>query len=207
MTREYYQQEFTVCMHPDHEDYCMPPIGAARRVLDVGCGASIPSWIFPSTKIVGIDMDPTGFDVAREWGSEVEFHQASGEHIPFGLGTFDMVISRVALAYMDAGKALPGFYAALDPGGRLWLSLIGWRHWVGNLWRSILKPRKLGFQLYVLANSLLFHFTLIQFRFPGTRKMEWFQTDAGIRRALTNAGFVDIDIKHGKHYEVNARKL
>lgn len=60
------------------------------------------------------------------------------------------------------------------------------------------------YQLYVVANGLLFHLTLRQLRLPGGR-IESFQTASSIRRALRKAGFEDVTLARGRHFVATAR--
>ena len=55
---------------------------------------------------------------------------------------------------------------------------------------------------YVVANGLLFHATGAQFRFRG--RMESIQTTEGVKRQLTRIGFNNIQVKHGRHFLVEA---
>jgi ubiquinone/menaquinone biosynthesis C-methylase UbiE len=51
------------------------------------------------------------------------YRHGAGESLPFDAGSFDRVISAVALPYMNIQKALSEIHRILVPGGRISLSL------------------------------------------------------------------------------------
>lgn len=100
------------------------------RILDVGCG---PGW-FPlelagvasAAAVIGIDlshpMTVTAAAHARARGSErrVHFAQARGEVLPFADGTFDLVVSTLALHHVqEPVSALEELRRVVRPSGRI----------------------------------------------------------------------------------------
>jgi ubiquinone/menaquinone biosynthesis C-methylase UbiE len=70
------------------------------RVLDLGCGSGreLASWgVTASDKVTGLNIDGGRLAVAKLRFSNRTYVQGSGEHLPFGVGCFDCVISAVAL--------------------------------------------------------------------------------------------------------------
>ena len=108
-------------------------IGALRageRVVDVGCGAGIDSFIAatmvgPDGQVIGVDMTPAMLERAQSSAAEagvttVEFRQGFGEALPVDDGWADVVISNGVLNLMpDKGAALREMARVLKPGGRL----------------------------------------------------------------------------------------
>ena len=98
-----------------------------ERVLDIGCGAGqeMLPFVAAGAMGVGIDLTPdagiTGrLLFAKEQLSErVNFVLGSGNDIPFKESTFDVLICRVALMYMDNKAALAEMSRVLRPRRKL----------------------------------------------------------------------------------------
>jgi SAM-dependent methyltransferase len=116
-------------------------IGPTVRALDVGCGAGQTLRLLDPDRPVelfGVDADPValalGWRLAKAEGVEVTFAGASATALPFRQGTFDLVLTRVALNYMHQRSAVREMARVLRPGGflfcrveRIWhdLKLLG----------------------------------------------------------------------------------
>ena len=150
---------------------------------------------------VGVDRDLAALALGRALTRRFPFACASGEALPFREGTFDLVLARVALPYMDLPRALAESRRVLRSGGALWATL----HPAAVPWRAFRRANARGklYQLLVLANGVLFHLTLRLLRLPGGR-YESFQTASAIRRALGAAGFTGIEIARGRHFVATA---
>jgi SAM-dependent methyltransferase len=65
-------------------------------VLDVGAGtgfvAGLAAERFPEAEVVGVDLSPRMIDVARRSHPGVRFEVADASRLPFGDGTFDLVL-------------------------------------------------------------------------------------------------------------------
>lgn len=105
-------------------------IHSGERVVDVGCGAGIDSFIAAKRvgsagQVLGVDMTPAMLERARGSATKgkfanVEFRQGYGEALPVPDGWADVVISNGVLNLMpDKDAALGEMARVLKPGGRL----------------------------------------------------------------------------------------
>ncbi|HEX7159047.1 MAG TPA: class I SAM-dependent methyltransferase [Edaphobacter sp.] len=185
---------------------------AVFRVLDVGCGSgdslreeleSRRKILGPTAEIqmVGVDIDEPAIEQGRALYPQFLFVHAKGERLPFADHSFDAIISRVALPYMDIPAALREMRRVLKPGGELKIKLHPWTYTVqelaaemksGPLWR---RAQRFLYRGYVITNGIALHASGFNFRFPlARRRCESFQTKKAIKQALTAAGFTRIEI-------------
>ena len=182
------------------------------RVLDVGCGfgdslneefqlrrEGLESP--PHIEMVGVDIDEQRLAVAKANYPNFVFLCAQGEKLPFPDESFDTVISRVAILYMDIPVALREMRRVLKIGGELRIKLHPLSFTLAELAAELRsgsllsKIKNLIYRLYVLANGAVFHLTGNNFRFPLARhRCESFQTQSGMRRALLAAGFDQVNV-------------
>jgi arsenite methyltransferase len=105
-------------------------IAPGERVVDVGCGAGIDSFIAarmtgPNGAVVGVDMTPAMVDKARHSAkaggfTNIEFHQGLAESLPVADGWADVVISNGVLnLFPDKFAGLQEMARVLKPTGRL----------------------------------------------------------------------------------------
>lgn len=183
------------------------------RVLDLGCGSGRESdrWgVGESDEVIGLDIDESRVAVARERFPQRAYVRGTGESLPFGNETFDRVVSSLALPYMNIHKALAEIHRVLVPGGRVSLSL----HPPSFTLRELLHPstpvvKAKLFRLYVMANGTWFHCSGRTLVLLG--KGESFQTERGMKIALTRAGFSHFSFgrapaPRGETFLVEARK-
>jgi len=182
------------------------------RVLDVGCGSgdSLREELELRRKItsdttqiemVGVDIDEAALEQGRAIYPQFLFVHAKGEHLPFADQSFDAIISRVALPYMNIPAALREMRRVLKPGGELKIKLHPLTYTLqeiraemksGPLWR---KAQRFIYRGYVISNGLALHAAGINFPFPLSRhRCESFQTKKGIQQALIAAGFSHVEI-------------
>jgi ubiquinone/menaquinone biosynthesis C-methylase UbiE len=182
------------------------------RILDVGCGAgdSLREELEARLTVrnddtrlemVGLDLDEESLAQGRVNFPQFVFVQGRGEELPFSDQRFDVVISRVAMCYMDIPVALREMRRVLKVGGELKLKLHPYTFTVaelraeikaGPLWRRV---QAITYRSYVLANGVALHFGGSNFRFPLSRRhCESFQTREGMRRVLSAANFGRIDV-------------
>jgi ubiquinone/menaquinone biosynthesis C-methylase UbiE len=182
------------------------------RVLDVGCGSgdSLREELESRRKalgftaeiqMVGVDIDEDRLEQGRAAYPQFLFVHAQGEHLPFADQSFDAIISRVALPYMDIPAALREMRRVLKPGGELKIKLHPWTYTLqelaaemksGPLWR---RAQRFIYRGYVITNGMVLHAGGFNFRFPLARhRCESFQTKKAIKQVLTAAGFTGIEI-------------
>jgi arsenite methyltransferase len=105
-------------------------IARGERVVDVGCGAGIDSFIAarmtgPDGAVIGVDMTPAMVDKARQSAKaarfgNVEFHHGLAESLPVADGWADVVISNGVLnLFPDKFAGLQEMARVLKPSGRL----------------------------------------------------------------------------------------
>jgi SAM-dependent methyltransferase len=101
-------------------------VGCRVRVLDVGCGAAQTLRLLESGRpvdLVGVDLDLSSLALGCRFagleGIPVTLAMASAYALPFREGSFDLVLSRVALNYMHQRQALTEMVRVLRPGGYL----------------------------------------------------------------------------------------
>jgi SAM-dependent methyltransferase len=166
----------------------------AMRILDLGCGSGLDlaSWgVTVSDEVTGLDIDENCLVSARVRFPNRTYIHGAGESLPFNDGSFDRVISAVALPYMNIQKTLAEIRRVLVPGGRVSLSLHLPSFTIAELLHNAVpKPIPTLFRLYVMANGMWFYCTGKTIGFVNTRT-ESFQTERGMRIALTRAGFVN----------------
>lgn len=110
--------------------FSMGALRSGERVVDVGCGAGIDTFIAadmvaPHGRAIGVDMtqamlDKAAASVAESGLTNVEFRSGYGEELPVESGWADVVISNGALNLMpDKPAALAEIARVLKPTGRL----------------------------------------------------------------------------------------
>lgn len=152
-------------------------------------------------QMVGVDIDEQALAQGRTSYPQFLFVSANGEALPFPDQTFDAAISRVAIPYMDIPVALREIHRVLRPGGELRIKLHPLTFTLSELSEELRtgsarsRAQNLAYRAYVIANGLALHAGGFNFHFPlARRRCESFQTQSGMRRALTAAGFGQVDV-------------
>jgi SAM-dependent methyltransferase len=213
-TTAYHLAELEVARNPDDPRRVMPEVPpGVRALLDVGCGAgqTLIALDLDAAEVArcGVDVDAAALALGRRLDPGLLLACSPGESLPFADASFDFVLCRVALPYMDVARAVAEMARVLRPGGQLWLVLHPVRFALSELTGHLRRgqPRGALFQLYVLANGLALHAGRPQFRFPlGARAFESVQTERGVRRALERAGLGAVTARRGRFFVVTAAK-
>jgi SAM-dependent methyltransferase len=180
--------------------------GQVRRALDLGCG---DHPVFGDALISNccICADVSAFQHA--FPAVV----CDGRALPFADYSLDLVISRVALPYMNVPKALREIYRVMAHSGHLWATLHLPRMALRRIRHDIVHLKLVDaiYQSCAIANGFLLMFSSLQLPWFGGR-FESVQTPVSIHAALTRAGFVEIrteicaDGRGGRHFGVRAEK-
>ncbi|HKQ80565.1 MAG TPA: methyltransferase domain-containing protein [Blastocatellia bacterium] len=208
----YHLRELEIARTVDDARRILPELPEAfESILDLGCGIGqtlIACDLPPNAFACGVDVDEEALAYGRKMVDRISFVRASGEHLPFADGSFDVVISRVTLPNMHVPKALREISRALKPGGRVWFTLYPVT-WILRRAGSSLKAGNLknfAYQFYVMTNGVLFHLTGRQFRFPFNRRYESFQTVRSVTRAMKAVGFENVRAEQRGFFIVTASK-
>jgi len=121
-------------------------VGAAARVLDVGCGIGDPTLQVavltgPHGRVVGIDVDAGTLATARARAealglTNVEFVVADVRTVPLDANAYDVVLGRWSLTFLpEAVDVMGRLRDALVPGGRI--AVAGWAPPDANPWITI----------------------------------------------------------------------
>lgn len=175
------------------------------RLLDIGCGegGSLRDELGRSSTAHNQQIQAVGVDInlelllrSKKIYPDFHFVCARGEQLPFRDQSFDTVISRVAIPYMDIPVTLREVSRVLKPGCELHMKLFPFSYTLSELLTELShgpisqRLKNLVFRLYVIANGFALHLFGFNFRFPLVRRFsESFQTKRGIRQVLTAAGF------------------
>ena len=117
-----------------------------RSVLDLGCGngalCGLMRSTFPEMKVVGMDYDKQGVQLAREQYPSVEFYNYGVQDDPAELlrktdGLFDVVISTEVIEHLYAPKLLPSYANSVLKEGGLLIITTPYHGYMKNLMLSI----------------------------------------------------------------------
>ena len=170
-----------------------------KRVLDVGCGAGLQLLPFAEIKnsdCFGIDIGAEVGEICktvfREQGVENKgfFLRCGGEELPFTDESFDVVICRVALPYMDNRKAVAEIARVLRPGGKFLLKTHApkFYFWMLKNRLKTLNPKQLAYPVICLTGGTI---NILTGKHPNGnfwRGKEVYQSDGYLRKLLAKNG-------------------
>lgn len=123
------------------------------RVLDLACGAGqelLPFVTRKGTLAVGLDISPEIGQAGPKLinltkpDGKVFFVQGAGEALPFPSESFDVVICRVALPFMNNVEVITEIARTLRPAGVLLLKYQHLFYYLRKLWRGKLSRDQLS---------------------------------------------------------------
>lgn len=95
------------------------------RVLDVACGTGIVArtaadLVGPTGRVTGLDLNPAMLTVAARVRPDLTWEQGDAVALPFTAGSFDVVLSQMALMFIgDRAAAVREVARVTAPGGRV----------------------------------------------------------------------------------------
>lgn len=101
-------------------------VRSGDRMLDVGCGTGVVAITAArrGARVTALDLTPELLERAREnaqiAGVTVEYHEGDAESLPFGDGTFDVVVSQFGHMFAPRPEvAVAEMLRVLKPGGTI----------------------------------------------------------------------------------------
>lgn len=172
-----------------------------KRVLDIGCGAGqelLPFVESKNTYGVGIDigeeLGKVAPKLARQTNSsdKLGFCRSQGEELPFKDESFDVVLCRVALPYMDNKKAIAEIARVLSPNGAFLLKTHALPFYFGMLREraKTLSPKQLAYPIICLVAGAWHSFTGTQLKNGIWSGKEIFQTKNFLTKELAKHGMI-----------------
>lgn len=164
-----------------------------KRVLDVGCGAGQELISFvEKTKAFCVGVDAAAelgaiggaFLKKINSGNRVAFTRSLGERLPFADASFDVVLCRVALPYMDNRETIAEVARVLRSGGIFLLKTHAPVFYFGMIqrrWKSF-SPKQIAYPLICLAGGAWHSLTGRQLRKGFWKGKEVYQTTGYLRR-------------------------
>ncbi|MGN6487580.1 MAG: class I SAM-dependent methyltransferase [Devosia sp.] len=130
-------------------------LSGAKTVLDVGCGEGRFCRLLARQGLDTVGIDPAGSLIAqaRTLHPEGDYRLAGAEQLPFGDGSFDLVVAYLSLVDIpDAAAAIAEMTRVLRPGGHLLIANLTsfWSASNPTGWRS--EPD--GTQRFVIDNYM-----------------------------------------------------
>lgn len=158
-----------------------------EKVLEVGCGAGqelLPFVEKTSAFCVGVDIAEElgtvgkGFLNKANCENRVGLVRSFGESLPFAESSFDVVLCRVALPYMDNCKAIAEIARVLRPKGIFLLKTHAPMFYFGMIWRRLrtFSLKQIAYPLICLVGGTWHLLTKNQLKDGFWKGKEVFQT-------------------------------
>jgi trans-aconitate methyltransferase len=129
---EFYESTFVPALFREWAvrlvDFADPAPG--DRVLDVACGTGVVARTAAdrvgAASVVGLDRTDAMLDVARRLRPDLDWVPGDATALPFGAGSFDLVLSQAALMFFgDRVAALSEMARVAGPAGRVAIQVPG----------------------------------------------------------------------------------
>ena len=170
-----------------------------ERVLDVGCGAG--QELFPFLEktnafCVGIDIASEIGKITnaifsnKEFSGRAKFARSKGESLPFSDESFDVVLCRVALPYMNNKRTIAEVARILKPEGVFLLKTHAPPFYSAMLKERIktLNPKQIAYPLICVAGSVFHLLSGKQLQNGFWKGKEIFQTRGFLEREFAKNG-------------------
>ena len=118
-------------------DFSRFPLAAGDRVLDLGCGAGVPTarlLVEHGFRVTGIDISAIQIERAKRLVPSAVFLQADMAAWDTDAHSFEAIVSLYALIHVplaDQQQLIPRLARWLTPGGLL-LAIVGHERWTGT---------------------------------------------------------------------------
>jgi len=219
---EYHFSELAIARDPSDPDHVAPTIRQTDWALDLGGGFG--QWLvgmgFPGQFRACLEIDESAIAHGlAHYRDLIQYVFANASSIPYPAETFDLVLSRVSLPYMNIPRVIGEVRRVLKPGGRIWITLHSREHAMNLLhkvatdylermdaagmprWRTWKSRLKMWMhRTYVLFNGHLFEHTGRVLPFINGRYESW-QTPEAMKRLLERGGF-DVSVTTQRKHTV-----
>jgi len=170
-----------------------------EKVLEVGCGAGqelLPFVEKTAAFCVGIDMaeelGTVGNDFFQKANCEnrVGLVRSFGESLPFADDSFDVVLCRVALPYMDNRQTIAEIARVLRPKGVFLLKIHAPAFYFGMIWRRrrTFSLKQIAYPLICLVGGVWHLLTKNQLKDGFWKGKEVFQTRRFLEKEFAKNG-------------------
>lgn len=166
-----------------------------KTVLDVGCGAGQELLPFAERRgafCIGADLGAELGAVAKifvekfDFGNKISFTRANGEKLPFADASFDVVLCRVALPYMNNRRTISEVGRVLRGGGVFLLKTHAPAFYFGMIKKRLktFSAKQIAYPLICLAGGAFHSVTGKQLQKGFWAGKEVYQTERFLRREL-----------------------